>query len=29
VSAAAGFRRLAFRRGAERLHVPLPARFGT
>jgi histidinol-phosphatase (PHP family) len=29
VAAAAGFRRLAFRRGAERLHVPLPARFGT
>jgi histidinol-phosphatase (PHP family) len=29
VAATAGFRRLAFRRGAEPLHVPLPARFGT
>jgi histidinol-phosphatase (PHP family) len=29
VVAHAGFRRLAFRRGAERLQVPLPDRFGT
>jgi histidinol-phosphatase (PHP family) len=29
VVADAGFRRLAFRRGAERLQVPLPDRFGT
>jgi histidinol-phosphatase (PHP family) len=29
VAADAGFRQLAFRRGAERLHVPLPGRFGT
>jgi histidinol-phosphatase (PHP family) len=29
VAANAGFRRLAFRRGAERLQVPLPDRFGT
>jgi histidinol-phosphatase (PHP family) len=29
VAASAGFRQLAFRRGAERLQVPLPARFHT
>lgn len=29
VAASAGFRHLAFRRGAERLQVPLPNRFGT